>query len=178
MSAVLSPDVFRQTTVAEPVPIGRPAMLSLQPSVARLFGAEDIAETGMLAGWSDVEAGHAWHNGIDATLLVATRQRPGPAELEIGLEPYVTRQNPMQEMTLYANGARAGYWQFDRREVVRVNAWIDPGWWREVHERAVLRLVMHMPQAVCPREIGDGEDMRRLAFSFRTITLLPSRMEV
>jgi hypothetical protein len=153
-------------------------MLSLPSGASRLFGAEDIGETGMLAGWSDVEPGHAWNNGIDATLLVATRPTPGPAELVISLEPYVTRQNPFQELTLYANGARAGFWQFSRREVESISAWIDPFWWRELHDRAVLRLVLHMPQAVCPREIGDGEDMRKLAFSFRSITLLPSDVEV
>ena len=153
-------------------------MLSLQPGASRAFGAEDIAATGLLAGWSDVEPGHGWNNGIDATLLIATRPSPGPMELAISLEPYVTRQNPFQELTLYANGARAGYWQFSRREVETITAWIDPFWWRTHHDRAVLRLVLHMPQAVCPREIGDGEDMRKLAFSFRSIALQVSEMEV
>lgn len=178
MSAVQAAGAHRPAVVAEPTPIGSPAMLSLRTGIARRFGPEDIGATGMLAGWSDVEPGHAWNNGIDATLIVAAVEPPGPAELEISLEPYVTRQNPMQELTLYANGARAGYWQFSQREVTRIAAWIDPFWWRARHDCAVLRLVLHMPQAVCPREIGDGQDMRRLAFSFRSIILRQSTVDV
>lgn len=172
MSALLHADAFR------PVPIGRPALLSLQAGTPRRFGVEDIGETGMLSGWAGAEPGHAWNDGVDATLLVATRRQPGPVELVFSVEPYVTRQNPSQELTLYANGARAGYWRLGRREVVSLSAWIDPGWWREVAERAVLRLVFHMPQSVSPAELGECQDFRRLGLSFRDIAISPSRMEI
>jgi hypothetical protein len=177
MSAVLQPDGFRPGPPAEPVPIGRPSMLSLQPAVARAFGVEDIADAGLLAGWASSEPGHAWNDGVDATLLVATRHRPGPCDLVIEAEPYITRQNPVQEITLFANGARVGFWRLSQRQVVRMTAWIDPQWWRETHDRAALRLVFHMPQSVCPTEIGDGCDLRQLGFSFRSIVLLASRSE-
>jgi hypothetical protein len=177
MSAVLQSDGFRAAPGAEPVPIGRPAMLSLQPGVTRAFGPEDIGEAGLLSGWAAAEAGHAWNDGADATLLIATRPKPGAFELEIEAEPYITRQNPTQELTLFANGARAGFWRISNRDVTRMTAWIDPMWWREHHERAVLRLVLHMPQSVSPRDLGDGEDLRQLGFSFRRIGLVQSRME-
>ena len=164
-------DVVRPLNSGEPVPIGRPAILSLQPGVCRRFGAEDIGETGMVQGWAGVEPGHAWNDGVDAVLLVGTRLEPGPVELEIEVEPYVTRQNPVQELTLYVNGARAGYWRMSARVVTALTAWIDPGWWRVVNDRAVLRLVFHMPQAISPAELGECDDLRQLAASFRSVQL-------
>lgn len=111
-------------------------------------------------------------------MLVATRRSPVEYDLEIQAEPYVTRQNPVQELTLYANGARAGFWRFSKREVIRFSACIDPMWWREQGDRSVLRLVFHMPQSVAPNDIGDGQDMRQLGFSFRSLTLIPTRSDV
>ena len=178
MSVVPHPETMRSPALmAEPFSIGRPAMLSLQPGVTRRFGIEDIGETGMLAGWAGSESGHAWNDGVDATLLVATRRAPGPMDLEIHAEPYVTRQNPLQELTLFANGARVKFWRLSHRDVTRMTGWIDPCWWREVHDRAVLRLVFHMPQSVSPHELGECADLRQLGFSFRSIALLPSLLE-
>lgn len=172
-----APSLNAPTTNA-PVPIGRPAILSLQPGVPRCFGSDDIAETGMLQGWASCERGHAWNDGPDATLLVATRRRPEASELVVAVEPYVTRQNPTQDLTLYANGARAGFWRLSVREVTHLAAWIDPAWWREVGDRAVLRLVFHMPQSVVPHEIGDGDDRRQLGFSFRSLALMAAKSDV
>ena len=182
MNVALPSESFRAPVVVElglvePVPIGRPALLSLQLGTARRFGAEDIGETGMCGGWAGTERGHAWNDGVDATLVVATRHHPGPVELTVEVEPYVTRQNPVQELTLYANGARAGYWRLSQRDVTPLTAWIDPGWWRDLNDRAVLRLVFHMPQSISPAELGECNDLRQLGLSFRSIVLMPSRIE-
>ena len=177
MSALQGAELQRLPVALVPISIGRPAMLSLTPGVMRAFGSEDIGEAGLLTGWAATEAGHAWNDGVDATLLIATRRQPGSTELELFVEPYVTRQNPMQDLTLYVNGARAGYWRMQEREVTRLVAWIDPSWWREVHDRAVLRLVFHMPQSASPAQLGDGFDLRQLGLSFRSIALLTSSTE-
>ena len=177
MSAVLQPDGYHPILPADPVPIGRPSMLSLQPTVTRACGVEEIADAGMVSGWATSEPGHAWNDGVDATLLVATRHRPGPCDLVIEAEPYITRQNPVQDITIFANGARVGFWRVSQRQVVRMTAWIDPQGWRETHDRAALRLVFHMPQSVSPSELGECNDLRQLGFSFRSIVLLASRSE-
>lgn len=178
MSAALQMDGFHPPTSSEVVVSLRPPRLSLPVGARRAFGMQDIGASGMLAGWAQCEAGHVWNDGPDATLLVATRRQPGPVELEIVVEPYVTRQNPAQEMTLFASGARVAFWRAASREILTLRAWIDPLWWRDAHDHAALRLVFHMPQSVSPFEIGDGDDMRQLGFSFRSIELKPSRQEI
>lgn len=165
--------VLRPPMMAEPVPLRRLSMLWLQPGETRHFGTEDIGHAGLVGGWAGAEPGHAWNDGFDATLRIATDRADQPMLLMLAAEPYVTRQNPNQDVTVYANGARAGFWRLTIREVAQMPIWIDPSWWTTQGSHAELRLVVFLPQSVSPRELGDGEDMRLLGLSFRSLTLVP-----
>jgi hypothetical protein len=149
--------------------------LVLDIGVTRHFGLRDIGEAGLLSGWARGEYGHAWNDGIDATLLLALPHRPGPMALDFEVEPFVTPQNPVQDLTIFASGARAGFWRVTKRQVTRISTWIDPVWWRDTPEGAAMRLVFHMPLSVSPQELGTCNDLRQLAFNFRSIT--PTRSE-
>jgi hypothetical protein len=163
----------RPPLLAEPLSVRRLSMLWMQPGETRHFGTEDIGTAGLLAGWAAAEPGHAWNDGFDATLRIATDRADQPMLLTLAAEPYVTRQNPIQDVTVYANGARAGFWRLTARDVAEMPIWIDPSWWTMQDGSATLRLVVFLPQSVSPRELGDGEDMRLLGLSFRSLTLSP-----
>lgn len=153
-----------------------PQALALEIGVTRHFGLRDIGETGLLSGWASGEFGHAWNDGIDATLLVSMPHRPGPLMLELEVEPFVTPQNPVQDLTVFASGARAGFWRVAKRQVIRLATWIDPACWRDAPSGAAMRLVFHMPLSVSPQELGTCNDLRQLGFNFRSIT--PTRSEI
>ncbi len=149
------------------------AQLWLPQGKPRAFGQEDIALSGLASGWAQCEPGHAWTDGFDATLLLATPRTEREMTLIIEAEPYVTRQNPVQDVTLFLNGARAGFWRLSHRRVTALTTWIDPAWWRQSDQISQLRAVFHLPQSVSPAELGDGQDQRCLGLSFRRISLHP-----
>jgi hypothetical protein len=167
-------ELLRPPVLAEAVPLGRPSLLWLQPGLPRSFGTEDIGSGGLVSGWAAPEPGHTWNDGIDATLRIALRRADQPLSLTLAAEPFVTRQNPTQDVTIYANGARAGFWRLTERHVTQMVAWIDPIWWRLQDGGSVLRIVVHLPQSVSPAELGSGEDVRQLGLSCRSILLTPA----
>lgn len=147
------------------------AILDCEPDVIRLFGAADIGTLGQIDGWAEPEEGHVWNNGREATLLISV---PAPAPrllLALGGEPYVTRLRPAQEVTLFGNGLRIGYWRLTHRADITLAVALEPEWWLRRGRRAVMRLGMHLPQSVRPSDISDGPDGRELGFCLRWICL-------
>lgn len=153
-------------------PIARAAsFLVCEWDVTRMFGMSDIGERGLGSGWSHPEESHAWNDGFDATLNVVVEEGYGDAAVVIEGEPYVVPAHPKQDVTIYINGHRAGFWRLTGRgeNVLRVD--IAPEWWVTRDEQAVLKVVVHLPDSVRPADIGIGDDGRRLGFCFRGLRI-------
>lgn len=153
--------------------IDRRGALDCETGVVRLFGTADIGTQGQVAGWAEPEDGHLWNDGVEATLLLAVRAPPPRLLLLLGGEPYVTRVRPAQEVTLFGNGLRIGYWRMTQRAEITLAVPLEPEWWLARGSRALLRLGLHMPHSVRPKDIADGPDGRELGFCFRTLCLQP-----
>lgn len=169
---------FTGSSDAGAVQGSRPAMerrhaLDCEPGVVRLFGMADIGTQGQIAGWAEPEDGHLWNDGVEATLLLAVRAPPPRLLLLLGGEPYVTRVRPAQEVTLFGNGLRIGYRRMTQRAETTLAVSLEPEWWLRRGPRALLRLGLHLPHSVRPKDIADGPDGRELGFCFRTLCLQP-----
>ena len=148
-------------------------VLECEPGVVRLFGAVDIGTRGQLGGWAEPEEGHVWNDGNAATLLIAVPAMPPRLLLSLGGEPYVTRVRPAQEVTLFGNGLRLGYWRLTQRAGLALDVVLEPEWWLRRGRRALMRLDFHLPNSVRPRDAADGPDGRELALCLRSISLAP-----
>lgn len=151
----------------------RRGALDCELGVVRLFGTADIGTGGQVAGWADPEDGHLWNDGREATLLLAVRAPVSRLLLLLGGEPYVTRARPAQEVTLFGNGLRIGYWRLTQRAETTLAVPLEPEWWLRRGARALMRLSLHLPHSTRPRDVADGPDGRELGFCFRSICLQP-----
>ena len=151
----------------------RDSFLECEPGVIRLFGAADIGTKGMVSGWSGPEEGHNWNDGVEAACAVAVKPPVTRLMLSVMGEPYVTRARPAQEITLYGNGYRLGFWRLSARAETALLVALEPEWWLERGAKAVMRLMLHMPHSVRPKDINDGQDGRELAFCYRSLCLRP-----
>ncbi len=149
------------------------AALECEPGVVRLFGLVDIARQGLLAGWADPEEGHLWNDGNEAALLLATRAPVSRLGLLLGVEPYVSRARPAQEVTLFGNGLRIGHWRLMQRVEVTLSAALEPEWWLSRGGGALMRLGLYLPNSTRPRDIADGPDGRELGLCLRSLCLQP-----
>ena len=136
--------------------------LDCEPGVVRLFGIADIGTQGQLSGWGEPEDGHVWNDGQEATLLIAVPAPPPRLLLLLGGEPYVSRLRPAQEVTLFGNGLRIGFWRLSQRAGTTLSAPLEPEWWLRRGARAVMRLGLHLPNSARPLDIADGPDGREL----------------
>jgi hypothetical protein len=113
--------------------------------------------------------GHTWNDGFVATLRFQTL---GPSEnlaLNISAKPFIIDSVPGQELFAYLNGLWIGFILARSETILSCRLglkYIGPG-------ENIIAFVM--PNAISPREIGTGSDVRRLAFAFREITLVAGR---
>jgi hypothetical protein len=145
--------------------------LFIEPGIIRIFGKGDIARRGQISGWAEPEDGHTWNEGIETSVLLEAQQPTGPVTIAVEGMPYITGTAKKQDVTLYANGYRVGFWRLTSQEHLTITATIEPEQWFARDGKATLRLVWHLPDCVSPKELGEGIDGRRLAFAFCTITL-------
>lgn len=151
----------------------RETSLECEPGVIRLFGAADIGGRGMISGWSGPEDGHNWTDGLEAVYALSIKPPVTRLLLAMMGEPYVTRARPVQDIALYGNGLRLGYWRLSVRAETALMCVLEPEWWLERGNRAYMRLVFHLPHCVRPKDINDGQDGRELALCCRSLCLRP-----
>jgi hypothetical protein len=140
--------------------------------VTRLFGSADIAQGGLISGWSAQEPGHNWNDGDDACLLLWSQDLPLlPCMLVVEGSPFLAEGVGRQRVTFYANGRRLGFWELteSRRHVLEAS--LEPEYWLHRDGGGLLNLVWHFPDAVKPIDLGQGEDHRKLGFCFRSLTI-------
>jgi hypothetical protein len=149
----------------------RDNFLDCELGVIRLFGAGDIGTRGLISGWSGPEEGHNWNDGVEAAYALAVRPPVTRLLLAIMGEPYVTRARPLQEVTMFGNGYRLGYWRMNARVETVMMVPLEPEWWLSRGTKALMRLTLHLPNSVRPCDINDGQDGRELAICCRSLCL-------
>lgn len=137
----------------------------------RAFCTADINSQGLVRGWSHAEETHIWNDGYDVELVVSARPPRMPVLVRVGGEPYITQVQRAQDITLYANGFRLGFWRLKHRDSVSLSAIVEPEQWIVRKANGLLRFVWHIPTSAKPSELGDGRDDRLLGFCFRSIEI-------
>lgn len=162
---------------------GVPGSRSLTPSPAlrieygiiRLFGKGDISSRGLVSGWAAPEEGHTWNDGLDATVMIEASVPTVPVTVAAEGVPYLFSDTDRQEITLYANGYRVGFWRLTERRQATLTARVEPEQWFSRRGLGYLSLTWHMPGSLRPSDLGDGADGRILGFAFRTFCLAEIR---
>ncbi|WP_459696627.1 hypothetical protein [Acidisoma sp. C75] len=139
--------------------------------VTRLFGNHDLGESGLISGWAGPEDGHVWNDGPEALMHAVFEPTNRPVTLTIEGIPFLGGTIPFQDLTLYVNGARLGFWRLSQPKVCTIEAIIEPEHIFLRQGYSVLSCAFHMPGATRPVEIGLGSDTRALAFCFHSICL-------
>jgi hypothetical protein len=142
-----------------------------EPGVTYFFGAHGLGGAALLQGWAEPEANHNWNDGLETTLAIQLPQRPGLIVLKVTGRPFLAPAVNHQDITLYMNGFRLGFWRLDRLENTQIEALIEPEFWLDRQGNAYGRLTWHLPQSTTPSRITGVEDSRQLGFCFQSFTL-------
>jgi hypothetical protein len=137
----------------------------------RLFGNYDIGTTGLISGWSSPEDPHVWNDGPEAVLQLSTIIVKHPLRLTFEGVPFIGGKCTFQDVALYMNGARLGFWRLREPRAQMLSAIIEPEQIFERRGKAMLTCIWHLPQSVRPVDVGAGKDTRELGFCFRSITV-------
>ena len=160
-----------KSAIQHPRAVFKSNTTALELGIVRLFGNGDIGVEGMLSGWAVPEESHNWNDGVEATLQLELEASEGAFELVVEGVPLINSKNPSQEITLYANGFRIGYWKLDENKAHMLIASVEPEhiFWRG--KIGYVKCVWFMPNSVRLSEIQDGADSRQLAFCFRSVLI-------
>jgi hypothetical protein len=148
-----------------------PAPSDWQIGVTRLFGNFDLAGTGLISGWSDPEDPHVWNDGPEAVLQIVTEPVKRPVRLSIEGIPFIGGTCKFQDVSLYVNGMRAGFWRLRESKSYVLSSTIEPEQTFERNGKSSLICAWHLPSSVRPVDMGLGKDTRELGFCFRSATL-------
>jgi hypothetical protein len=144
----------------------------MEIGVTRMFCKTDIADAGLLEGWSRSEAGHTWNDGCNPTLHLWTKSRPSsPCSLTVEGRPYLAEECRHQTMTLYGNGYRIAAWLLSDSRPQKLTCTIEPEQWLPRANGALLKIVWNLADSRKPVEIEYSRDHRLLGFCFHAMTL-------
>jgi hypothetical protein len=147
-----------------------------EPGVTRFFGLGDIAAKSLLSGWAAPEDNHNWNDGLDAALLISLRQRPDDTHvLAVEGRPFITAGLGRQDVTLFVNGFRVGFWRLTDGANCRLEAELEPEVWMIRRGVAVAKCVFHLPDSTRPSDISSVQDHRQIGFCFQSLTIQPRR---
>jgi hypothetical protein len=160
----------RRSGIAEPIAAIPPAAPPGRVDV--VFGTEGNAEQSIGIGWSKPEAGFTW--SIDDRSLLLLDAPPDASDywLEMDIIPYVAP--PLvkhQTLTVTVNGTEVH--RFDPLTRGTVGC-VVPG--ALVRGREKVEILLDHPHAACPRDVAGEKDDRRLAISFRSLSLVSAPM--
>ena len=142
--------------------------------IARSFGTRDMGASGLVSGWSEPEEGHVWNDGFDCVLQFAAPSLRKPCRLSFEGQPFIGKDCPRQDVVLFINGFRAGFWRLEESRLYTLAADIEPEHLFQRQGHTVGKCTWHLPDSVRPIDHGLGDDSRMLGFCFRSIALVPS----
>ena len=141
--------------------------------VTRLFGDCDLGCQGFTTGWSVPEQAHLWNDGFEAMLDVMVENVGSACRLTFEGEPFLSGECTCQDVILYVNGFRLGFWRLTEARTYSLSVAVEQEQLFARGDRALARCVWHLPQSVRPADLGLGGDSRQLGFCFRSLTLAP-----
>jgi hypothetical protein len=147
-------------------------IFSAELGITRYFGLGDISGKSLLHGWAVPEETHNWNDGYDTSLTISL---PNPPEtvcvLTIEGRPHLAPGLSRQDITLFFNGRRLGFWRLDRLEGFHLAAEIEPEFWL-MRQRGVFgKCIWHLPDSTRPSAISGIQDDRLLGLCFQSITI-------
>jgi hypothetical protein len=145
--------------------------MDLGQGLTRLFGVHDVAESGLVSGWAAPEEAHIWNDGLQSVLRFKTERVSKSRVLTFEGEPFLGGDLRFQDVTLYANGFRIGFWRLHEVRTYILSATIEPEQFFERSGASVVTCLWHLPGSARPVNLGMGSDTRELGFCFRSITL-------
>ncbi len=151
--------------------MSEPSHVALNLGINRLFGTRDIGSSGLVSGWSLPEEAHTWNDGLEAVINLSISTVRQPCRLIFEGEPFLGEECPRQDVHVYVNGFRLGYWRLTESRTYEMSVIIEPEQLFQRQRHTIARCVWHLPNSIRPADIGTGSDSRELGFCFRSITL-------
>jgi hypothetical protein len=151
--------------------------LQIDIGVVRCFGSGDINDTGLGRGWALPEDAHSWNDGPEAVLSLSTLRPDFRCVLVVEGAPLIGPARARQDVTLYVNGLRLGFWRLTDNAPAQLETLIEPAHWQARGRNAVLNLAFHLPDSVRLSTVQPDGDDRELGFCFRTLALFPAPHE-
>jgi hypothetical protein len=136
------------------------------------FGRKGLARQHLVSGWAAPEDTHHWNDGFEAALALGLERMPASRILlRVEGRPYLNATVMRQDLAIYFNGCRLGFWRFVASDGVLIEAVVEPEYWFDRGGTASGTCVFHMPESRRPRDVGDAEDDRLLGFCFQSFML-------
>lgn len=123
----------------------------------------------LASGWGGIEPWGVWTVGSSAEIAIPADALPRGADalaLELDLQGFVSPRNPTQRVVAVAGGGPAveAVFEHGRTDTLRLRVPIESG-----PGARVLRVRIETPDAVAPKAVGVGEDMRQLGAGLRAL---------
>ena len=128
--------------------------LDLELGLTRLFGQADLGDGGLVSGWAIPEDQHTWNDGIDAVIPVRTRASGSACRITFEGKPFLPVDVSMQDIVLFVNGFRIGFWRLREAKAYDLSAIIEPQQFFRRDEYSLLKFVWHIPRSVRPADIA------------------------
>jgi len=149
-----------------------PGMPPIELGVPCYFGRKGLARQHLLTGWAAAENTHHWNDGFEAALGLLLEAPPASRlHLRVDGRPYLSTSVLQQDITVYFNGFRLGFWRMDRADGALMEATIEPEFWFNRGTAVSGTCMFHLPDSRRPRDIGEAADDRRLGFCFQSFTV-------
>ena len=146
-------------------------------NTTRFFGLGDLGGHNLLDGWAIPEANHNWNDGYEASLALTLSEPPETAcILTMEVRPYLVAGLAQQDVTLFFNGHRLGFWRLDRDGGYHLASTIEPEFWLNRPHGASGTCTWHLPNSTRPSALSPVQDHRLLGLCFQSMTLATKRL--
>jgi hypothetical protein len=142
------------------------------------FGRNGLADKYLLQNWAQPEESHHWNDGIEPSLALFLATPPATRLFfSVEIRPHLGAGLPRQDVTLYFNGLRLGFWRLERLDGFRLTAEIEPEHWLPREGGAWAKCTWHLPYSTAPSALAKTQDHRLLGLCFQSLalTLAPPR---
>jgi hypothetical protein len=126
----------------------------------------------VLTGYAAPEENHIWNDGFEASFVVTMHNMPTEQViLKVEGLPFIAEDLKSQDITLYFNGHRVGFWHLSAMDKAFLIAEIEPEYWLARHGGAYGKCVWHMPGSMRPSAVTGADDEREIGFCFQSIEI-------